>query len=235
MLIRGLMKLTLLDYPGKVACTVFTGGCNFRCPFCHNRSLVLPSESEKDTIAESNFFDFLKKRQGVLEGVCITGGEPTLSPELPEFIAKLKVLGFAVKLDTNGSRPEILELLAKEKLIDYAALDIKNCREKYAETAGCGRAELEKVCESVEFLMHGGSGLDFEFRTTVVKELHTEADFRLIGEWIGGNEKYFLQQFKDSGDILATGMSAPSDEAMSRCLEIAKTYLPNARLRGTDL
>ena len=192
MRIQGLQKLTLLDYPEKVACTVFTAGCNFRCPFCHNASLVvdIPKESE---ITEEAFFSFLKKRQGVLDGVCVTGGEPLLQTGIEDFIRKIKELGYAVKLDTNGSFPEKLKYLVEEKLIDYVAMDIKNSLDAYEVTAGTDGHFLRAIEESVAFLKEGH--VPYEFRTTVTKDFHMRENFEKIGQWIQGAEKYFLQKY----------------------------------------
>lgn len=228
--IAGLQKLTLLDFPGKVACTIFTEGCNFRCPFCHNASLVT-RVGENEGYSTEYILDFLKKRQGIIEGVCISGGEPTLMPGLEEFICEVKNLGFCVKLDTNGTRPDILRHLVSEGLVDYVAMDIKNSREKYALTAGlCEEYDISKIEESASFLMSGV--VDFEFRTTVVDPLHDTDDFKLIGEWLAGNERFFLQKFIDSGDVIGRGLDAYPDEKMSEFLNTLKCLVPNAQLRG---
>ena len=194
MFIAGLNKTTLLDYPGRVAATIFTGGCNFRCPFCHNAGLVL-TPSSAESYSEEEVFSFLVKRKNVLQGVCITGGEPTLQDDLKEFIIKIKDLGYAVKLDTNGYRPEVLQSLLEKDLLDYVAMDIKNSPSKYAVTVGMN-VDTEKIKESVELLK--ASTIDYEFRTTVVKEFHDRNDFREIAEWIKGCPQYFLQQYKES-------------------------------------
>ncbi|MBQ8210794.1 MAG: anaerobic ribonucleoside-triphosphate reductase activating protein [Clostridia bacterium] len=228
MLIKGLQKLTLLDYPSKVACTVFTGGCNFRCPFCHNASLVTHIDSE--CINENEFFSFLKKRTGILEGVCISGGEPTLQPDLEQFIIRIKDMEFSVKLDTNGYRPDILKNLCNKGLVDYVAMDIKNSPEKYALTAGLDNFDFAKIEESASFLLNGD--VDFEFRTTVVNEYHEECDFAQIGKWLRSDAKYFLQSFIDSGDTIKTGLNPHSDENLGIFLNTLKTYMPNAQIRG---
>ena len=226
----GLQKLTLLDYPGKVACTLFTKGCNFRCPFCHNAALVVHTEEQR-YYENDDLLAFLKKRAGVLDGVAITGGEPTLMPGLYDFIKKVKELDYAVKLDTNGTRPEVLKRLVNDGLVDYVAMDIKNSPKKYALTAGLpSDYDLSPIEESKSFLMEGK--VDFEFRTTVAKPFHEEADFFEIGNWIAGSEKYFLQQFKDSGDIIGSGVSAYSAEEMEHFLNILLPFVPNAQLRG---
>lgn len=228
MLIKGIQKLTLLDFPSKVACTVFTGGCNFRCPFCHNASLV--THIDNNSISKDDFFSFLKKRKKVLDGVCISGGEPTLQPDLYDFIKKIKSIGYAVKLDTNGYNPDILKKLCNDSLIDYVAMDIKNSPEKYAETAGIDNLDFEKIKESADFLMTGQTG--FEFRTTVVSELHKTSDFISIGQWLKGNEPYFIQPFVDSGDVIKTGFNPPEENEISDFLSAIVHYIPNARIRG---
>lgn len=226
----GLQKLTLLDYPGRVACTLFTRGCNFRCPFCHNASLVVRAEEQKPYTNEE-ILSFLKKRQGILDGVCITGGEPTLMRDLPEFIGEIKALGYSVKLDTNGTRPRVLERLIDEGLVDYVAMDIKNSPEKYAYTVGLPENyDLTSIMESKDILMKGK--VDFEFRTTVAKPFHSEEDFIKIGEWLKGDEKYFLQQFKDSGDIIGQEISSFNESEMEKFLNLLLPFVPNAQLRG---
>ena len=227
MKISGLQKLTLLDYPGKMACTIFTYGCNFRCPFCHNAMLV--TEENSDNISEDEFFAFLKKRQGILDGVCISGGEPTLQKDLAEFIGKIKAFGYAVKLDTNGSQPEVLRNLIAENLLDYVAMDIKNSPAKYSLT--CGReVDMVPIKESVSIIKE--SGIDHEFRTTTVRELHTAEDILSLSEWIKGAKRYFLQSFKDSGDLIASGFSAYSDGEMKELLSLVLPNVPNAQIRG---
>lgn len=226
----GLQKLTLLDYPGKVACTLFTRGCNFRCPFCHNASLVVKAD-EQQSYANSEIIAFLKKRQGILDGVAISGGEPTLVKGLYEFISDVKSLGYSVKLDTNGTNPALIKRLIDDKLVDYVAMDIKNSPEKYAYTCGLPENyDLSKIEESKNILMVGR--VDFEFRTTVAKPFHTEEDFIKIGEWIKGSEKYFLQQFKDSGDIIGQEISPYNESEMEKFLSLLLPFVPNSQLRG---
>ncbi len=227
-MISGLQKLTLLDYPGQIACTVFLGGCNLRCPFCHNASLVMPDRVE-EAYTEEEFFEFLDSRSGKLGAVCVSGGEPTLYPKIADFIRKIKNFGLLVKLDTNGTRPEVLKSLVEEGLVDYVAMDIKNSPLKYAETVGKENFDIDGVAESVDYLMKGR--VDFEFRTTVVNELHTEKDIKEIGEWLEGDEKFFLQSFEDSGDIIGSGYSAAAPDEMRKYIEILKKYIPNATLR----
>ena len=226
----GLQKLTLLDYPGMVGCTVFSCGCNFRCPFCHNASLVT---GKADTLEYdlSEISAFLKKRQGLLDGVCLTGGEPLLNPEMLTIAGEARKLGYKVKLDTNGSMPELLEELILEKKIDYVAMDIKNSPEKYPQSCGVDNA-LENIRKSVDILLR--KQIPFEFRTTVTGNLHDETDFAAIGQWIAGADKYFLQPFADSGDILGGNPEnfAVSDEQMQHFLKVVKKFIPNAAIRG---
>ena len=230
MLIKGLQKLTLLDFPDKMACTVFTFGCNFRCPFCHNASLATRA-GEVDTIPEDEIFDLLRKRKGVLDGVCITGGEPLLyGDDLKDFIIKIKELGYAVKLDTNGSFPKRLRALIEADLIDKVAMDIKNSPEKYGLTSGVENFDMSPILESIELLK--SSGIDYEFRTTVVNELHSASDFEEIGKMIAGAKAYYLQSFVDSGDLIGEGLSAPSKEDMEAYRKIAEKYVPNTQIRG---
>jgi len=194
-----LQKLTLIDYPGHIAATVFTVGCNFRCPFCHNPELVSSIEYQVSSILERDFFDFLESRRGKLEGVCITGGEPAIQPDIVEFIRRIKKMGYKVKLDTNGARPDILRLLYAKKLLDYVAMDIKNSPEKYNSTTN-SKVDIERIKLSVNLIRN--SGVDYEFRTTAVPGLHKEEDFAKIGKWLEGAKKYVLQAFEDKGKIL---------------------------------
>lgn len=231
MKIQGLQKLTLLDYPEKVACTIFTAGCNFRCPFCHNASLVTHVDSCND-IPEEEVLAFLKKRQGILDGVCVTGGEPLLQPDLPEFLGKVKALGYSVKLDTNGSNVTRLRQLVEQGLIDYAAMDIKNAPNKYGETIGIDGYNLENILQSVDYLKSGV--VPYEFRTTVVREFHKREDFAAIGRWLRGADRYFLQGFVDSGDLIQDGLRAYTKDIMEQALEIVRRNVPNAELRGIE-
>lgn len=229
MKIKGLSKLTLLDYPGKVACIVFLGGCDFRCPYCHNMDIVLDSVPG-DYIDEEYLFDYLKKRSKMLEGVVVTGGEPLMDARVKDFIIKLKSLGYLVKLDTNGSYPERLKELVAEGLVDYVALDIKNSPEKYARTAGCTAPQIKKVEESLSFLLE--DKVDYEFRTTVAKPLHTVSDFDEIGKWIKGAKRYFIQSFVYREGVPDRALTAPSREELKKMLEAVKVYVPSAELRG---
>ena len=231
MVIHGLQKLTLLDYPGHTACTVFTAHCPWRCPFCHNASLVLEPESQP-VIPEEDFFSFLSHRKGLLDGVAVTGGEPTLQRDLPEFLRKIKSLGFAVKLDTNGTNPAMLRAILEEKLADYVAMDIKAGRENYSAVTGTLRPGLTAVKECARMLMDGNT--DFEFRTTVVRGLHSAEDFSDIAAWLPGKEKYFLQAFKDSGDVISGGCAAFTREEMEAFRAILLPAIPNAEIRGMD-
>lgn len=229
--IHGLQKLTLLDYPGRTACTVFTGRCNYRCPFCHNGALVLAPESQP-ALPEEEILRFLEKRRRLLDGVAVTGGEPTLQEDLPAFLRRVKDLGYAVKLDTNGTRPGVLRALLGEGLVDYVAMDVKAAPEKYAAAVGLPACDLAPVRESAALLMEGA--VDFEFRTTVVEQLHTPEDFDAVGRWLRGEEKYFLQAFRDSGDLIRPGMKGCSRERMQAMLERLRLYVPRAELRGVD-
>ncbi len=228
MILKGLQKTTLLDFPEKVACTVFTGGCNMRCPFFHNASLVISPRGNSD-ISEKEFFEFLSKRKNILDGVCITGGEPLLQRDIEDFMKKIKDTGFALKLDTNGSYPDRLRSIIDKGLVDYVAMDIKNSKEKYPLTAGVD-IDISKISESISLLLE--DKIPFEFRTTVVKELHTPEDIVSISEWISGAKAYFLQSFTDSGDIIASGLSAYSPEEMKSILTLVQKNIPSAKLRG---
>ena len=229
--IQGLQKLTLLDYPEKVACTIFTAGCNFRCPFCHNASLVTHIDLDRNIPVEQ-VMNFLKKRWRVLDGICISGGEPLLQPELEDFIRRVKEIGYSVKLDTNGSNARLLKYLAEEKLLDYVAMDIKNAPGKYGITIGIPDYNMEEIFRSVDFLMSGT--LPYEFRTTVVREFHKREDFSDIGRWIKGAQRYYLQSFRVSGDLIRPGLRAYTKEILVQALEVVQRNVPNAELRGVE-
>ena len=231
MKISGIQKLTLLDFPDHVACTLFTPGCIFKCPFCHNSSLVLDL-STCQIIGEEEIFSFLKKRVGILDGVCITGGEPTLQKDLKDFIRKIKNLGYSVKLDTNGYRPEILKELVEENLLDYVAMDIKNSISKYPKTIGKDDFDENLIKESIDYLLE--NHVDYEFRTTVVKEFMSKEDFIEIAELIKGAKRYYLQSFRDSGSCIKSGLHAYSKEEMENFVEILKKYNVTATIRGMD-
>ena len=226
--IQGLQKLTLLDYPGRVACTVFLGGCGFRCPFCHNSDLLEgPMPAETDS---AGLLAFLKKRRGLLDGVCVTGGEPLLRPDLAGLLEEIKALGFPVKLDTNGSCPDRLRKIVEAGLADYVAMDVKNSPERYAETAGVPGLDLGPIRESVSFLLEGRA--DYEFRTTVVKQLHDGDAFRAIGPWLAGAKRYFLQAFVDRDSVLCPGLSPCSRAEMEGFADLVRPFVPAVELRG---
>lgn len=229
MVIQGLQKLTLLDYPGQVACTVFTAGCNFRCPFCHNASLVIDTY-HNENIPEGEVFAFLKKRQGILDGVCVSGGEPLIQHGIIKFLERIKELGYAVKLDTNGSFPDKLERAVEEGLVDYVAMDIKNSRENYGRTVGIVDYDIQNIQKSVNFLL--SDRVPYEFRTTVVREFHQRSDFEAIAEWIRGAQRYYLQQFVDSGDLIRGGLHGYNRDIMEQALAIVKKSVMLAEIRG---
>lgn len=234
-MIAGLQKMTVLDFPGKVACAVFLQGCNFRCPFCHNAAL-LPHEGEK-FMEEAEFFSFLDTRKGLLDGVAITGGEPTGQPGLTDFIRGIKARGFAVKLDTNGTRPDILRQLAEENLLDYVAVDVKNSPEKYAETVGLPRINLEKIEQTLTFLISGT--VDYELRTTLVEQLHSAGDMEKIGAWLSGlvpgkkPKQLYLQSFVDRDSVVFSGLSAPSKQQVERYAAILAPHVERIAVRGS--
>ncbi|MDD6035928.1 MAG: anaerobic ribonucleoside-triphosphate reductase activating protein [Lachnospiraceae bacterium] len=226
---HGLNKLTLLDFPKHLACTVFTGRCNLRCPFCHNADLVLCPDSQP-LITEDTVFSFLERRAGTLEGICITGGEPTLQSDLLPFLKRCKDLGYLTKLDTNGTRPDVLKAALDANLLDYIAMDIKNSPARYAETAGLPSVRFSAFEESV--LLIRNSGLPYEFRTTVVKELHTKEDLSAVGEWLKGAKCYALQAFKDSGSLIRPGLSGYTAEELSAFKDMLSPYFETVLLRG---
>lgn len=228
MKIYGFQKMTMLDFPGKVACTVFVAGCNFRCPFCHNAPLV--TKIEPNGIDEIEILGYLEKRKGIIDGVCITGGEPLLYDGTDDFIKRVKDMGYDVKLDTNGFFPKRLRSLAQRGLVDYVAMDIKNSKEKYGQAAGVAQLDLFPIEESVSFLL--SDTVDYEFRTTVVKELHQLEDIKKIGEWIKGAKRYYLQKFVDSGCLISDGFHAVSEEDMLRFAVEARRFVPSVELRG---
>jgi pyruvate formate lyase activating enzyme len=230
MKIMGLQKMTLLDFPGKVACTVFFGGCNFRCPYCHNASLVFDAGLPA-IMSESDFFSFLSKRRQILDGVCITGGEPLLQQDLALFILKIKEMGFLVKLDTNGSFPQRLKQLLEMPGVDYVAMDIKNSQKRYQETIGVPGFSTRNVEESIKILQSGA--VPYEFRTTLVKEFHREEDILQIGEWLQGSEALYLQTFADSGNLVGGKPLSPfSKEDMEGFAQLLRKYVKEVHLRG---
>ena len=231
MLISGLQKLTLLDYPGKVACTVFTGGCNLRCPFCHNAPLVLPERIEGDPNGEETVLAFLRKRQGILDGVAITGGEPLLQKDMASFLEKIRALGYKIKLDTNGSFPERLTEIVNAGLVDRVAMDIKNSPALYGKTVGLEHFDLGPVERTKDFLLSGR--VEYEFRTTVVRGLHTKESLTEAARWIAGAKEYYLQQFKDSGHVIALeGLGAFDGPEMHALADAVRPWVPSVQVRG---
>ena len=229
MTLHGLQKMTLLDYPGRVACTLFTFGCNLRCPFCHNAGLVTDSDPAA-AIDEQEVLQFLSSRQGLLDGVCITGGEPLLQPDITDFLHRVKALGYPVKLDTNGCYPQALRHVVEEGLVDYVAMDIKNSPSLYPETVGLSDFDVTPVQESVSYLLEGH--VEYEFRTTVVKEFHTAASIREAARWIAGAPRYYLQGFVDSGNLIGQGLTAPTPEEMEEMAAAAREFVKETALRG---
>ena len=233
-MICGLQKMTLLDFPGKIACTVFLGGCNFRCPFCHNSELFM-GKPEK-LMEDEEFFAFLKSRKGLLDGVCVSGGEPTLYKTLPDFLAKIKEMGFLVKLDTNGYRPEVLKALVQQGLVDYVAMDVKNSPAMYAQSVGLEKMELSSIEESLRFLI--GGELPYELRTTLVRQLHDAASIQDMGAWLAAlvpgrkPKKLFLQSFVDRDTVLFAGLSAPEQEATAGFAKILAPFAEEVTIRN---
>ena len=230
MTIHGIAKMTLLDFPGRVACTLFLPGCDFRCPFCHNFDLATGKSEE--VMSEDELLEFLRGRRGLLEGVAITGGEPLLHRDLPDLLSKIRELGYPTKIDTNGYHPEALAGIITAGLCDYVAMDVKNSPAKYAGTCGVEAIDLSRIEKSIEILKT--APVDSEFRTTVTAELHTADDIEQIGKMIRGAKKYFLQAFVDRDTVPYEGFSAPSRETMEEYLGIARKYVPAAALRGID-
>lgn len=231
MKIYGFQKTTLLDYPGHVAATVFTGGCNFRCPFCHNGGLVLCPDRWQ-AVEEEEILAYLKKRRGILEGICITGGEPTLQPDLKEFLRKVKAEGYRVKLDTNGYLPDILWEVLEEGLADYVAMDVKASPSNYARAAGCPDMDVSRIRESIGLLKNGR--VPYEFRTTVVKGIHTVEEFDAVGRLLAGSQAYYLQRFRDSEEVLQKGFCAFLPEEMEEMADLARKYIDKVELRGVE-
>ena len=229
MVIHGLNKLTLLDFPEHTACTLFCGQCNFRCPFCQNSSIVIDPDSEP-VIPWETIEAFLVKRKGLLTGVCITGGEPTLRPDLRDTIVRIKELGYKVKLDTNGYMPDVLEELIDEKLLDMVAMDIKSSRDSYARACGIINVDTERIGKSVTLLMN--SSITYEFRTTMVRGLQTDEDMRSIGAWIRGAKRYYLQHYEDSDLVMDRSMKGFSKDEMEHAADIVRGDIPGVKLRG---
>ena len=231
MKISGFQKMTLLDFPGQVAATIFTGGCNLRCPFCHNALLVTEAD-DLEEYSEDFIIGYLEKRKGILDGLAITGGEPLLQKDIWPFIERVRHLGYRIKLDTNGCYPDRLKDLVARKLVDYVAVDVKNAKEKYGETVGIPSFSTEAVEETVAFLKKGL--VPYEFRTTVVREFHTLEDIARIGKWIEGADAWFLQNFVDSGNLIGEGLHAAPRETLFAMKEEGRKYVPNCELRGVD-
>ncbi len=227
----GLQKLTLLDYPGNMAATLFTGGCNLRCPFCHNKGLVFLDEGNTE-LDQDEILSFLKERAKILDGVCISGGEPLIHRGLKDFIIKVKSMGLKVKLDTNGINTKALKELIDEGLVDYVAMDIKNSKAKYALTCGIDNVDMTKIEESVRLLCEGR--VDYEFRTTIVKEFHTDADIEAMGKWLKGTRRMFFQNFEDSGHIIKEGLHAHDKETLYRFRTIMSEYIKDTYIRGME-
>lgn len=235
--VGGLATMTLLDYPGKVAATIFTNGCNFRCPFCQNADLVLTDCITDNAYSENNILDFLRKRKNLLEGVCISGGEPTLQSDLPEFICKIKSLGYSVKLDTNGLNPAVISSLIEGNLVDYIAMDYKAPYHKYALASGIDNIDISKIKESVHILIN--SKIDYEFRTTLVKGIHTCDDMTAMAHELNGAKAYYLQSYVDSSRIIGKltsndNYSSFTPDELNDFLSIIKKELPEAKLRGVS-
>ena len=228
MIIHGIQKMTLVDYPGKVGTILFTGNCNFRCPFCQNASLVLDPSSEP-AIPDDEIFSYLRKRKGMIEGVVISGGEPTVHSDLLEYMGRIKDLGYSVKLDTNGYRPDVMRAAVEDHLVDYIAMDIKNCLEKYPLTTGIENIDVSRIKESIAYLAE--DHVPYEFRTTVVHELHDSSDFEKIGVLCSSCHSYFLQTFSDKGDIIGKNLTPPSPEDMDSYIAILSKYIENVSLR----
>ncbi len=231
MQICGLQKTTLLDYPGRVAATIFTFGCNFRCPYCHNMNLVEP-ENKPEILSREEILSFLRKRAGVLEGVCITGGEPTINPELVEDIREIKELGYCVKLDTNGTNPGMIRELIEEGLIDYAAMDIKTGFSDYERVAGVSRPDIESISQSIELLINGD--FPYEFRTTLCRQYHTPQIMEEIGSMIRASKSYYLQSFRDSEYVRQHELGAYDKEELLQIVKQLSKYDITAYIRGVD-
>ncbi len=227
MIIHGLQKLTLVDYPGKCACILFTGACNFRCPFCQNGSLVLDPGGEP-VISDDEIFSFLSRRRRMLEGVVVTGGEPTINADLIPFLSRIKEIGYSVKLDTNGYLPSVLKAAVGSGYVDYVAMDIKTSLDEYSLLSGVD-TDTSRIKESIDFLLSGT--VDYEFRTTVVDELHHRENFEKIGETIKGAKRYFLQSFVPSEDTISGGFTTPSVEKLENYKEILRSYIECVSIR----
>ena len=225
----GLQKLTLLDYPDKVAATLFTVGCNFRCPFCHNLSLVAGNGDKLELLTQEEVLQFLKKRSNVLEGVCVTGGEPLIQPDIEDFLREVRKMGYKIKLDTNGAFPDKLQKLIERGLVDYVAMDVKNSKELYGKTVGC-IVDMAAIERSVELLKSGV--VDYEFRTTVTATFHTESSVKAMAQWLSGAKRLYLQQFVDSGELIDPTVTGVDEPTLRKFCEIARQFVPNTQVRG---
>ncbi len=229
MVIQSLKKFSLLDYPGQVACTLFTAGCNFRCPYCYNSPLVMDTHKNQDIPLEE-VYAYLEKYRGLLDGVCLTGGEPLIQHGIEEFLGRIREMGYVIRLETNGSCPDKLRKIVSEDLVSYVVMDLKNSQESYGKTVGIEGYDVSNICKSVEFLLSGA--VPYEFNTTVVLELHQRSDFESIGRWISGAQKYYLQRFVNTDNVLQKGLHRYNDSIMHQALEVVKKNVPSARLRG---
>jgi anaerobic ribonucleoside-triphosphate reductase activating protein len=227
MKIYGIEKFSMVDWDGKIVCTLFASGCNFRCPFCHNSSLALADGNELDI---DDIFSFLEKRKGVLDGVCISGGEPTLNPDLEDFVKKIKDMGYKVKLDTNGTNPKAVQSLVEKKLVDYVAMDIKNSPHKYSSTIGNYALNLDDILATVNIIKK--SNIPHEFRTTIIKEFHTEEDMKYIADLVDGCDKYVLQKYVDRDDCISHGYTAIDKETAQKWLNHFNGKAKRTALRG---
>jgi len=229
MVVQSLKKFSLLDYPDKVACTLFTAGCNFRCPYCYNAPLVLNVHENKEIPMET-IYSYLEKYRGLLDGICLTGGEPLIQHGIEEFLSCVREMGYAVRLETNGSLPDKLKKVVSEGLVSYVAMDIKNSRENYGKAVGIEGYDVRNICKSVEYLLSGV--IPYEFNTTVVLELHQRSDFESISRWIAGAERYYLQRFVNTRNVIREGLHRYNESIMHQALDIVKQDIPSARLRG---
>ncbi len=225
MKIYGINKLTLMDFPNRTACILFVGGCNMRCPYCHNSTIVEGGQP----IDQADIADYLTKRSSMLEGVVISGGEPTIYPDLPQYISSIRAMGYDIKLDTNGTNPDMLSHLIDNKLVDYVAMDIKNSLDKYHTTAGLSHIDTNNITRSIQLLM--SSNVAHEFRTTVVSELHDSSSFEGISQLIAGADRYYLQCYSDNGETFDNTLSAPTDEQMQQYMEIVAPHVSHIDIR----
>lgn len=229
MLICGYEKFSMVDYDGKIACTVFTGGCNFRCPFCHNGALVVGNVSKQGDMQEE-VFDYLEKRKGLVDAVCVSGGEPTLQPDIKDFLRKVRAMGYSIKLDTNGYRPDVLKEIIEEGLVDYIAMDVKNSPQKYALTTGLKNVNIDDILLSISMVI--SSKINHEFRTTLIKEFHTEEDMRAIADMIKGAQKYFMQKYKDDDECIRHGFNSIDKQEVEKFKTYFERHVQTIGLRG---